>query len=148
VIRWLSAGRLDPQELLAFSEVRHIFEPEAAALAAARATDTQRRTILLAFAVMDASQDGSDEAISADKAFHLAILEATGNPVLHSLRRAIEAIFDALFPYTVDRYASNIDNHRLLAQSIRDRNPEAARKHMRAVLGETEDFLLTMAHNP
>ncbi|RDL47951.1 Pyruvate dehydrogenase complex repressor [Ensifer sp. M14] len=147
VIRWLSAGRLDPEDLLAFSEVRRIFEPEAAALAAARATDTQRRTILLSFAAMEASQNRSDEAVAADKAFHLAILEATGNPVLHSLRRAIEALFDALFPYTIDRYAANIHNHRLLAESIHDRNPEAAREHMRAVLGETEDFLLTMAHS-
>lgn len=148
VIRWLSADRIDPQELLAFSEVRRIFEPEAAALAAVRATETQRRAILLSFAAMSASQDGSEEAIAADKAFHLAILEATGNPVLRSLRRAIEAVLDALFPYTIDRYAANIDNHRLLAQSIQDKDPEAARRHMRAVLGETEDFLQAMMRDP
>lgn len=79
--------------------------------------------------------------MAADKAFHLAILEAPGNPVLRSLRRAIEAIFDALFPYTVDFFDANIDNHRRLAHAIVDQDPDAAHRHMKNVLGETENFL-------
>lgn len=141
LIGWLSMGRIAKEELFAFSEVRRIIEPEAAALAALRASDDQRKNILNAYERMVTDQANPEQAVAADKEFHLAILEATQNPVLHSLRQAIEAILDAVFPHTVNAYAHNLENHAEVARAIARGDTEAARTYMRILLSETTDFL-------
>lgn len=141
LITWLSVGRIAKEELFAFSEVRRIIEPEAAALAALRATDKQRQKIMNAFERMVYNQDEPEQAVAADKAFHLAILEATQNPVLQSFRQAIEAILDAVFPYTINVFAQNLDNHAEVARAITVGDAEAARTYMRMLLNETNIFL-------
>lgn len=141
LITWLSLGRIAKEELFAFSEVRRIIEPEAAALAAQRATDKQRQQILNAYERMVSDQAEAEQAVAADKAFHLAILEATQNPVLQSLRQAIEAIFDAVFPYTVNAFAHNLENHAEVARAIARGDSDAARAHMSVLLTETTVFL-------
>lgn len=141
LIGWLSIGRIAKEELLAFSEVRRIIEPEAAALAALRASDIQRQKISAAYERMVCDQADPELAVAADKAFHLAILEATQNPVLQSLRQAIEAILDAVFPHTVNVFAHNLENHAEVALAIANGEADAARNHMRMLLSETNHFL-------
>lgn len=147
VLRWLSPPEApDPGMLIAISEARRVFEPSAAALAATRATGAEVAALRGAFAAMEAAaRRGSVEAaIWADRAFHLAVLEATHNPVLRAFDSAIDAILGVLFHITTNRmdgFRDNLDNHRRVLEAIAARDPEAARRAMADTIGQTEDHL-------
>ncbi|NTJ67906.1 FadR family transcriptional regulator [Agrobacterium rhizogenes] len=141
LIGWLSRGRISHDELMAFAEARQIIEPGAAALAALRATDLERQAILDTYRRMERDQKDPTAAVAADKAFHMSILAATHNPVLQSLRQAIESILDAVFPHTVGAFAANLENHAAVAEAIAAGDSIAARHAMEAVLDRTSGFL-------
>lgn len=144
LIGWLANGKAAKSDLLAFAEARQIIEPGAAALAALRATSKQRVQITEAFHRMKAGYAIPQDAILADKEFHLAILDATHNPVLQSLRQTIESILDAVFPHTVGTFTHNLDNHGEVAGAIARSDPEAARFHMEKLLQHTTEFLQSL----
>lgn len=139
VLGWLSTGRgLDRSLLLALEEVRSIIEPGAAALAAARSTPMDRERILGALGAMETARDDPQAAIAADKTFHLAILDATHNPVLRSFRGAIDTILSAVFDVTIKVFADNLPNHTAVAKAIAAGDPRRARSAMERLLGFTE----------
>ena len=138
-----SGDGLDRALLLALEETREIIEPEAAALAAIRATPEDLARIGAALAAMEAGQDDPQAAIAADKRFHLAILDATNNPILRSFRGAIDTILSAMFDFTVDVFAGNLANHAAVVEAIAAGEPEQAREAMRHVLGYTRGHVLS-----
>jgi GntR family galactonate operon transcriptional repressor len=140
VLTWL-VGKDQPDRdlLLAIQEVRSIIEPAAAALAAERATRTDRQRINAALVAMETSHDQAS-AIAADKAFHLAILDATHNPVLQGFRGAIDTILGAVFLVAVGSsgwFDENLPNHAAAARAINEGNAKKARAAMEQVLGYT-----------
>jgi len=144
VLGWLRTGDgLDPALLTALEETRAIIEPAAAALAAQRATPEDWLCIKAALDAMEAGQHDPQAAIVADKAFHLAVLDATHNPVLRSFRGAIDAILSAVFDITVGVFAGNLPNHAAVAHSISRRDPAGARQAMERLLGYTHGHLLS-----
>lgn len=145
VLNWLvGEDQLDRELLLAIQEVRSIIEPAAAALAATRATRQDRQRINAALKAMEES-DNQAAATAADKAFHLAILDATHNPVLQGFRGAIDTILSAVFVVAVDSVAGwfedNIPNHAAVARAIDEGDATKARKAMERVLGLTHSQL-------
>jgi len=122
VLNWLvGQDKPDRELLLAVQEVRSIIEPAAAALAATRATKKDRQRINAALGAMETS-DNQATATAADKAFHLAILDATHNPVLQGFRGAIDTILSAVFLVAVDSidgwFEDNLPNHAATARAI------------------------------
>ena len=75
--------------------------------------------------------------------FHLAILDATNNPILRSFRGAIEAILSAMFDFTVDVFAGNLANHAAVLDAIAAGEADRAREAMRQVLGYTRGHMLS-----
>lgn len=151
VLAWL-VGRpaADMALLLAIQEVRSIIEPEAAALAAERASDSDLRRIDAALAAMELSHDYAS-ATAADKAFHLAILHATHNPVLQGFSATINAILEAVFFVAVGRsgwFEENLPNHATAAKAIRERDPARARAAMKQLLTLTGNELEKRRHAP
>lgn len=145
VLHWLvGEDQPDRELLLAIQEVRSIIEPAAAALAATRATRQDRQRINAALLAMQASENQT-AATAADKAFHLAILDATHNPVLQGFRGAIDTILSAVFVVAVDSvggwFADNIPNHAVVARAIEEGEAGKARKAMERVLGYTHSKL-------
>ena len=141
VLSWL-VGRDEPDRdlLLAIQEVRSIIEPAAAALAARRATRDDRWQINTALAAMEASKDHAS-ATAADKAFHLAILDATHNPVLQGFRGAIDTILSTVFVVAIGSagwFKDNLPNHAAAARAIDAGDAEKARLAMERVLGYTK----------
>jgi GntR family transcriptional repressor for pyruvate dehydrogenase complex len=67
------------------TQVREIFEPEIAAIAAEKATLTDIRAMKTAIATMDATMDDVDAYITADHEFHLALAKATQNQLIVDL---------------------------------------------------------------
>ncbi|EGP08428.1 FadR/GntR family transcriptional regulator [Afipia clevelandensis] len=141
VLSWLISKEEPNRELLlALQEVRLIIEPAAAALAAERATAKDRKRIMTALAAMEASHD-VPTAIVADKEFHLAIIDATHNPVLQGFRGAIDTILSAVFMVATGSpgwFDENLPNHAIAARAIADGNAEKARAAMQQVLGYTQ----------
>lgn len=141
VLSWL-VGQDEPDRglLLAIQEVRSIIEPAAAALAAERATRNDRWRIDTALAAMQTAKDQAS-ALAADKAFHLAILDATHNPVLQGFRGAIDTILSTVFTVAVVSpggwFRDNLPNHVAAARAIESGNPEKARAAMERLLGYT-----------
>ena len=141
VLTWLVGNEAPHRELLlAIQEVRSIIEPAAAALAAVRATAKDRQRINAALAAMETSHDPAS-ATAADKAFHLAILDATHNPVLQGFRGAIDTILGAVFIVAVGSpgwFEDNLPNHAAAARAIDAGDAEQARAAMEQVLGYTQ----------
>ena len=147
VLNWL-VGKDEPDRnlLLAIQEVRSIIEPADAALAAERSTKNDRWRINAALAAMESAKDQAS-AVTADKAFHLTILDATHNPVLQGFRGAIDTILDTVFNVTVGSsvtwFRENLPNHVAAARAIGNGEPEKARLAMERVLGYTKLKLST-----
>ncbi|MBR0811230.1 FadR family transcriptional regulator [Bradyrhizobium diazoefficiens] len=141
VLSWL-VGQDEPDRdlLLAIQEVRSIIEPAAAALAAERATKNDLWRIDTALAAMQTAKDQAS-ALAADKAFHLAILDATRNPVLQGFRGAIDTILGTVFTVAVGGpggwFKDNLPNHVAAARAIESGKPEKARAAMERLLGYT-----------
>jgi GntR family galactonate operon transcriptional repressor len=145
VLSWLIGhDKPDVELLLAIQEVRSIIEPAAAALAATRATQRDRQRISAALRAMENSDDQAS-ATAADKAFHLAILDATHNPVLQGFRGAIDAILSTVFVVAVDSvdgwFEDNLPNHAATARAIEEGDSKKARKAMEQVIGYTQSKL-------
>lgn len=140
VLTWLVGSAAPDRELLlAIQEVRSIIEPAAAALAAVRATAKDRQRINAALVAMETSHDPAS-ATAADKAFHLAILDATHNPVLQGFRGAIDTILGAVFIVAVGSpgwFEDNLPNHAAAARAIDEGDARKARAAMEQVLGYT-----------
>jgi len=148
VLNWLvGQDKPDRELLLAVQEVRSIIEPAAAALAATRATKKDRQRINAALEAMETS-DNQANATAADKAFHLAILDATHNPVLQGFRGAIDTILSAVFVVAVDSvdgwFDGNLPNHAITARAIEEGNAKKARHAMEQVLGFTQSKLSSL----
>jgi GntR family galactonate operon transcriptional repressor len=142
VLNWLvGQEKPDRELLLAIQEVRSIIEPAAAALAATRATKKDRLRINAALGAMETS-DNQATATAADKAFHLAILDATHNPVLQGFRGAIDTILGAVFLVAVDSvdgwFDENLANHAATARAIEEGDAKKARTAMEQVIGYTQ----------
>jgi len=83
VMTWRGGGHPDPVLVRDLEEVRLIFEPAAARLAAARRTETQLAAIAAAFEQMRSDAEGNlAHMVQDDLAFHQAILRAVGNELL------------------------------------------------------------------
>ncbi len=119
------------------TEAREILEPEIAARAATRADAASVAAMRQAVATMDAALDDADAFIEADLAFHLALAKATQNafiptllnPIVDLLREDRKRIFNT--PGAPRR--GQLYHKRILDAVVR-RDPEAARKAMRAHL--------------
>lgn len=144
VLIWLVGdGEPDPEMMSSIQEVRLMIEPAAAALAAQRATRQDLERINAALAAMETSRDPAS-ATAADKKFHLAILDATHNPVLQGFRGAIDTILGAVFFVAVgsqDWFDENLPNHARAARAIEEGDPAKARTAMERVLGYTQTQL-------
>jgi len=120
--------------VLRILELRRSIEAEMAALAAARRSAAEMKTIACALqAIEDAVQRGGD-GVAEDLAFHIAISNASHNPLytdlLGLLTRALE---DAIHltrsneARRADLAAQVLAEHRALCEAIRNRDPAAAR---------------------
>ncbi|MFT4286639.1 FadR/GntR family transcriptional regulator [Nocardioides sp.] len=141
VIRWRLDGGDRIEQLLSLSELRHGFEPVAAALAAHRATPEQCRR--MAMAVSDMAVHGRtgdlEPYLLADQAFHRTLLRASGNEMLAALGDVVCEVLDGrthhgLMPDRPNPAA--IALHQEVARAVRDREPAAAEQAMREIIDE------------
>jgi DNA-binding FadR family transcriptional regulator len=146
VLAWRHHGLGDdPLLVRSLLEARRIIEPEAAAMAASRATAADLAAIEAGYLGMVASMPGDLEACCrADLAFHAAIIQASDNIVFRHLVATIGAALEASFRLTSSltaTYERSLGAHKEVLEAIRLRDPEAARHCMQQLLDVAQDDL-------
>ncbi|MFG2631125.1 FadR/GntR family transcriptional regulator [Streptomyces sp. NPDC048473] len=142
VLRWQFAGGTGTGADLALlrnlGEVRGIIEPAAVRLAAERRTDADLDALEAALTAMGEDEGGAAHAVEADLAFHRALLAATHNELLERMEMVIEsglAHRDEIVHSTL-RGEDPVPSHRAVLDAVRDQEPEAAERAMRALLDQ------------
>lgn len=131
-----------PDGLASLVDVRELLEPEIAARAAARATDKDYVAMREAIATMDATLNDPDAYIEADLDFHLALAEATENPVFLTLIDSIVGLLReqrrriSFVPGGPGR--GQVHHKRILA-AVERHDVEAARDAMRAHMKQVRE---------
>jgi len=143
VLAWRLEASPDEQFFTDVNELRLIIEPEAAALAATRATDEELEQLGQAFEAMRAAlgEGDGDAYLTADLRFHAIILEACHNELLEQMATMLRAVFRALFIRTVATRERGLPLHGAILDAIRAGNPEAAEQTTRALIDETASGL-------
>ncbi len=114
-------------------EVREILEPEIAALAATHASEEDIAAMQEAVEVMDTALEDVDRFVEADLDFHLALAEATQNPIIPLL---VDSIIDLLreerkqIGSTDGGLRRGQHHHRKILEAVASHNANAARQSM------------------
>ncbi len=119
------------------TEVREMLEPEIAALAATRVTEEDIAAMRQAVEIMDTALDDVDAFVEADLDFHLALAEATQNPVIPLL---VDSIIDLLreerkqIGSVEGGLRRGQSHHKQILQAVINRDTKMARRSMQAHL--------------
>ncbi|MBV9929818.1 MAG: FadR family transcriptional regulator [Alphaproteobacteria bacterium] len=138
VLRWLLDRKFSLELLRQFSELRIAIEPAAAALAARRREPAGLAAIRAGFARMEAAEAGADDTLESDIAFHIAVLQAAGNPFYLQFRDLVETALRSSIRFTnrfVGRTAS-LPAHRAVMIGIEEGVPFAAETAMAAIIAD------------
>ena len=129
------------------TEARRLLEGEVAAVAATEITESQLAELRILLAQM--AQDDNKAAEDADRRFHIAIAEATGNAVIIS---AVTDFWDLRFRSPLAREVlakagslgteSRMEEHGRILSALEARSPIDARNAMRGHLARVIDHLL------
>ncbi len=163
VIRWRLAGEDRLEHLQELLELRLLVEPPAARLAAERSDADRRQAIWRAFEAIAAAREHPESWIVAAAEMHAQILGGCGNELIAGVGRLLRSAIlesrhvarpalDRLPPELAAPYESPVDEalarYESIAAAIRDGDPMAAEKEMRALLlrvGELYEHLNTQA---
>jgi DNA-binding FadR family transcriptional regulator len=134
VLRWTLAGDFSLPLLIEFTDMRLAVEPLAAAQAASRG---ETAAIAAAFERMVAGSRGEDDPLDADIAFHLAILDASGNRFVRQLKPLVEAALLFSIRYTDGQTQTagvKLGRHARVLRAIEARDPDSAAETARDLL--------------
>ncbi len=131
-------------------EVREILEPEIAALAATRISEEYITAMTEAVETMDTALDNVEIFVEADLDFHLALAEATQNPIIPSL---MDSIIDLLREQR--KRTGNVEgglargqyHHKKILEAVIQHDPQAARKAMQDHLQQVREDTYASAKN-
>src|SRR5690625_1186655 len=132
-------------------DLRKIIEVGCARSACEKADQNDLKKMEDALKKMWTAVENNELGEQADYAFHIAIAEETGNPLLINL---MEDVSDTvirtmketrrIWLYETKKSIQKIyDEHKLILKAIKDKDGEAADTHMYRHLKEVEDLLLT-----
>jgi DNA-binding GntR family transcriptional regulator len=130
--RGMFVSGVDVRQLARLSEVRAVLEPEAARLAAERATDADREELALLLGELDA---GGSDLMGLDERIHRAVYRAAHNDLLEATLEQYYALALRIWSIALDRaheLEEAVDAHRALLEAIRDGDGERAAETMRA----------------
>jgi DNA-binding FadR family transcriptional regulator len=142
VLVWYIATPDRERFLRSVQEMRRIFEPEAAAMAAVNRSSEQMTVITAACSAMGSAAT-VESRIEADVRFHLAILHAAGNEFLVPFGSLIESALATLFDFATrhagTRHAQSL--HEDIERAIRRQRPDAARRAALRLLADTDNVI-------
>jgi DNA-binding FadR family transcriptional regulator len=136
VLRWQLDQSPSEEFIHALFEMREIIEPAAAERAAERATPEELDRMGVAMEGIQNEARASPEQIKADIDFHMAILEASRNPLLRSVGAMIASALSISFSlgWRTVMAEDAVLQHRAVYDAIRRRDGEQAFLAMRKLL--------------
>jgi DNA-binding FadR family transcriptional regulator len=123
---------LDETEIFHVLEYRRVMEKGAVALMVEKAGEADIQKLEAAYAVMVQHRDDVAEFAKADLAFHLAIAEATGNPIIAKVNLIIKHILSVSMESIVRALGNQdgLDYHRRILDAIERRDAGLAERLM------------------
>jgi DNA-binding FadR family transcriptional regulator len=139
ILAWQAEFQPSPELLRSLCEVRLAIEPTAASFAAVRATDEELQAIAQCLEDRASGRRRTaQQIVDLDLEFHAAVVDASHNPLLVQLSASISKPIRMVFACTA-RFASTLelglDAHRSLLETLRRRDPLAARRAAEEVVG-------------
>jgi len=147
VLGWRYSTAPPAQFFAELFEVRLMIEPEAAVLAAQRATDEDLAEIRAAYEAMADASRANAPGIEADVRFHCSILAAAHNPLLLQMGRLIAAGLLISHRFCSESFEIFLAMHAAILDEIEAKNADAARSSTRRLLLESRDFLNAHLHD-
>lgn len=143
VLRWLLERQFSIELLRQFSQLRVAIEPEAAALAARLGGDDDRHAIAAGLERMIAAENGRDDTLDADIAFHVAILNASKNPFYAQFRDVVATALRTSIRFTnrIKGRSASIADHAAVRDAIEARDPDTARAAMRHLIATVLELI-------
>ncbi|MEE9271775.1 MAG: FadR/GntR family transcriptional regulator [Robiginitomaculum sp.] len=136
ILNWFLERKMSLPLLREFFQVRMQIEPAAAALAASVSGPDEIEKISKAMECMAAAEVGDSNALDADIAFHIALLEASGNRFYMKLSSLTETALR--FSIRITNKHKNVDvhlkSHRDILDAIKMGDAEKAHEKTKALL--------------
>jgi len=127
---------VDVRELARLSEVREVLEPEAARLAAERATDSDRAELNALLAELGSIDGGGgSELMDLDERIHRAVYRAAHNDLLEATLEQYYVLALRIWSIALDRaheLEEAVEAHRALLEAIQAGDGDRAADTMRA----------------
>jgi GntR family transcriptional repressor for pyruvate dehydrogenase complex len=147
---WPSRVKLSERDfdLIELLEVRKIFEPIAAALAAARRSEKQLALMERELIAQEKDPDNREILMRHDYLFHEEVIHAAGNRVLQDIVRLLSPLLVKSRKQTSQSTPDTrkvIQQHRTIFEAIRLRDPDLAEQAMRSHLQTTGLDLISYA---
>lgn len=138
VLHWLLERKFSVSLLQHFNQLRVGIEPEAAALAARYHSESEMAAIKAGLDRMIAADQGKDDPLSSDIAFHVAVLRASQNPFYTQFEPVVSTALRTSIKFTnkIKGRSANIASHSAVADAIAARDADAARLAMRQIIGD------------
>ena len=114
-------------------EMRHVLEPQIAAMAALRANPEEIARLAETLEEQEWQIGAGETGVNADTAFHFALATATHNAALIKVVSAVEDILSRSRNQTLQtpgRPSLSLASHRRILESIKQRDSQAARRAM------------------
>ncbi|WP_077619366.1 FadR/GntR family transcriptional regulator [Bacillus sinesaloumensis] len=144
-----TAMLMNQQDVMHLLEVRKIIETGAAATAAKKHTTENLKKMDLALGGMKAALGNEELGETSDLQFHLAISEATQNPMLTNLLLQVSDLMQETMKetrritlFSLEKTTDKLyDEHLVIYEAIAAGNEEAARSAMLTHLNNVEEIL-------
>jgi DNA-binding FadR family transcriptional regulator len=143
VLKWLLERKFSLTLLRQFTELRIIIEPGAAALAAQSASPEGLALIEQGFQRMEAAEQGDDNALWSDIAFHVAVLQASGNPFYAQFKDVVATALQTSIQFTNRSRgrSASLPAHKAVLDGIAARDPAAAAEAMRNLISDVMSLI-------
>lgn len=136
VLRWLLERKFSLTLLRQFTDLRVAIEPAAAGLAAKAADADGLAAIDAGFRRMVDAEEGNDDPLESDIAFHVAILQASGNPFYAQFRDLVITALQTSIRFT-NRFkgrSASLPAHEAVKRAIEAGDRAAAHAAMETII--------------
>ncbi len=144
VLRWLLERKFSYSLLVEFAQIRLAVEPKAAALAATSTDSEKKAEIRNAVERMIAAENGDDDPLESDIAFHTAILRASGNRFYAQLPEMISTALRFSIRMTNRQKGvrlASVEDHEKVCNAIMAGEAAKAESRMESLIQEALDLI-------
>lgn len=141
ILNWILDRKGSLPIIAEFVDMRLAIEPAAAGLAATNLSEETKAKLIAAMQRMEAAGKGMDDHLDADIAFHVGILEASGNRFFWNMRHTIEVALK--FSIRIQNHTKGVEkasaaDHQRILDHILAGDAQAAENELRSLLLEAK----------